>query len=344
MLFSRVPPAGSRRSFSGATKALLGLLFCGNLIGVAAATAETQSFGAWLEDLRQEALSKGIAPATVQAALYDIEPIPRVIELDRNQPEFKLTFDQYLERVVPQGRVDLGRRKLAEHSALLEEIGAKYGVQPRFIVALWGVETDFGRLTGGFDVVPALATLAHDGRRSDFFRKELLDALHILDEGHVSPTAMDGSWAGAMGQSQFMPSSFRQFAVDYDGDGRRDIWGTEADVFASIANYLSSYDWHVNRTWGRPVRLPADFDPALVGVNIEKSLAEWQRLGVRTADGGALPKAPFPGSIVMPGGSDGPAFMVYSNYKVILRWNRSTYFATAVGHLADLIGEKEPAP
>ncbi|WP_119458699.1 lytic murein transglycosylase [Rhodospirillaceae bacterium SYSU D60014] len=319
-------------------------LFCGNLLGAGLAAAETQSFGAWLEGLRQEALSRGIAPTTLQAALADVQPIPRVIELDRSQPEFTLTFDQYLERVVPESRVKLGQRMLAEHRALLEEIGAKYGVQPRFIVALWGVETDFGRLTGGFDVVSALATLAHDGRRSDFFRKELLDALQILDEGHISPAAMEGSWAGAMGQSQFMPSSFRQFAVDYNKDGRRDIWGTKADVFASIANYLSSYNWHPDRIWGRPVRLPANFDPDLVGVDIEKPLREWQRLGVRKADGGNLPTAHFPGSIVMPGGSDGPAFMVYSNYKVILRWNRSTYFATAVGHLADRIGEMQPAP
>lgn len=328
------------RSGKGALWAALLTLVCAGAFWPMPAGAEVQAFPVWLEGVRREALSQGISEATLREALADIRPIPRVIELDRRQPEFTLTFEEYLQRVVPEDRVERGRRMLEQHRPLLDEIGEKYGVQPRFIVALWGIETDFGRITGGFQVVPALATLAHDGRRSAFFRKELLDALHILDEGHVSAAAMEGSWAGAMGQSQFMPSSFRRYAVDYDGDGRRDIWTTKADVFASIANYLSSHGWRTDQIWGRPVRLPAGFDLALADLKVEKPLEEWQRLGVRTATGGDLPRADFPGSIVLPGGPDGPAFMVYSNYKTILRWNRSTYFATAVGILAERIAER----
>ena len=193
------------------------------MLGVAGtAVAQDQSFGDWLVELRAEASSKGISDATLDAALNGIAPIPRVIELDQKQPEFTLTFAQYLDRVVPQSRKDRARARYNKHQDLLEMIGKKYGVQPRFVVALWGIETDFGRVLGGFDVIPALATLAHDGRRSAFFRKELLDALTIIDQGHVSADDMKGSWAGAMGQSQFMPSSFRRYAQDYDGDGRQE--------------------------------------------------------------------------------------------------------------------------
>lgn len=300
------------------------------------AGAREQSFEDWRAELRQEALSRGISAETFDRAFTGVAPIARVIELDRSQPEFTMTFQQYLERVVPQKRIDTARARYAEHRQLLEEIGQKYGVQPRFIVALWGIESDFGRRTGDFSVVASLATLAYDGRRADFFRKELLDALQILEERHISPERMIGSWAGAMGQNQFMPSSFRQFAVDYDGDGRRDIWSSTPDVFASIANYLGSYSWKPDQTWGRPVRLPRDFDPNLISLDVEKPLSEWQRLGVRTIAGGDLPTRNLMASIVQPD-KGGAAFLVYENYKKIMRWNRSTFFATAVGQLADYI-------
>ncbi|MHA1114332.1 MAG: lytic murein transglycosylase, partial [Alphaproteobacteria bacterium] len=267
-----------------------------------------------------------------------VAPIPRVIELDRRQPEFTLTLKQYLDRVVPATRVAKGRAKLRENQALLDEVGARFGVQPRFIVALWGIETDFGRVDGGFPVVAALATLAHDGRRSAYFRKELLNALHILEEGHIAPAAMKGSWAGAMGQSQFMPSSFRRFAVDYDGDGRRDIWRTRADVFASAANYLARSGWKGDQTWGRAVRPPDGFDAATAGLKVRRGLRDWQRLGVRRADGSDLPSRNLAASVLFPAGPQGPAFVVYENFRVILKWNRSNYFALAVGLLADRIG------
>ena len=310
-----------------------------------AGTAEAQEDGAesfeeWREGVRSEALALGISPATFDTAFAEVEPIPRVIELDRSQPEVTLTFAQYLERVVPESRVAKGRELLAQHRELLEPIGRKYGVPPRFIVALWGIETNFGQFLGGFPVIAALATLAYDGRRSAYFRGELLHALRIVEDGHITADAMMGSWAGAMGQSQFMPSSFVRYAVDHDGDGKRDIWGTQGDVFASAANYLVQAGWRAGEIWGRQVAPPAGFDHALTGLEVKKTLAEWQALGLRRADGGDLPQAAMSGSVVLPGGEEGPAYLVYGNYRTIMRWNRSFYFATSVGLLADGIGRR----
>ena len=310
-------------------------------LGLSAATparAQGGDFGQWLQGLRSEARGAGISERTLDAALTGVTPNPRVIELDRRQSEFTLTFEQYRSRVAPQSRIDRGRRLYAENKPLLDEISAAYGVPARFIVALWGVETDFGRNTGGYSVVRSLATLAHDGRRSEYFRKELLNALRIIDEGHITAEAMIGSWAGAMGQSQFMPSSFLSRAVDWDRDGRRDIWTTRADVFASAANYLKNAGWDGRYTWGREVRLPRGFDRALLGLDTRKPLETWARLGVRRADGGALPVADITGSIIVPDRSGGRAFIVYDNFRSILRWNRSFFFALTVGYLADRIG------
>jgi membrane-bound lytic murein transglycosylase B len=292
----------------------------------------------WLDALRAEALQRGIGAETLDAALRDIKPIPRVIELDRRQPEGRMTFAEYLKIVAPPSRVQRGRSLLAQHKALLDEVSATYGVPASVIVALWGVESDYGRRTGGFSVIGDLATLAYDGRRGAYFRRELLDALQILNEGHITPALMTGSWAGAMGQSQFMPSSFLSRAVDHDGDGRRDIWTTYADVFASAANYLKRAGWRQGQRWGRRITLPADFDAALIDLNVAKSLGEWQALGVRNAKGQALPNASLDASLVAPDGPDGPAFLIYHNFRVLLTWNRSTYFGTAVGLLSDQIG------
>lgn len=309
------------------------------LVAAAPAPALAQAAGgdfqAWLAGLRAEAEDRGIGTATLDAALSGLTPIPRVIELDRRQPEGTLTFAQYMDRVVPDSRVDTARERLRQHETLLDEVTAEYGVPARIIVALWGVESDFGRIAGNFPVIDALATLAHDERRSAYFRRQLLYALEIVDQGHIELDRMLGSWAGAMGQPQFMPESFASYAVDHDGDGRRDIWGTEADVFASAANYLARNGWREGQTWGRPVRLPPGFDTSLVGLETTRSLPEWQALGVRRADGGDLPHVAFEASIIQPGGAGGPAYVVYENFRVLMRWNRSQYFATAVGTLAD---------
>ena len=231
---------------------------------------------------------------------------------------------------------------MREHAALLAEVSAQYGVPPRLIVALWGIETDFGRITGGFSVIAALATLAHDGRRSAFFRKELLLALEILEQGHIAAGEMQGSWAGAMGQSQFMPSSFQAFAIDQNGDGQKDIWNSLPDVFGSIANYLSGSGWRADTTWGREVRVPDGFNTTVIERKTMKRLSEWQALGVRKADGGNLPGRDLTAMIVMVTQKSGPPryFVAYENFEVILKWNRSTYFALAVGTLADALGKR----
>ena len=300
--------------------------------------AVAEEFNTWLDTLKIEARSKGISQSTIESSLSGIKPIPRVIELDRKQPEFTLTFEEYLGRVVSDRRIRIGKAKLVEHEKLLTEISIKYGVQPRYIIALWGIETDFGRITGGFPVISSLATLAYDGRRSKFFRKELFLALKIVDKGHITAKDMLGSWAGAMGQNQFMPSSFHAYAVDYNKDGSKDIWKTLPDIFASIANYLSKSGWQGDQTWGRAVRLPDKFSSKLLGRKIKKGLNQWHELGVRKLSGKDLPKRNLISSIIRPEKRMvGPAFVVYHNYGVILKWNRSNYFATAVGTLSDKI-------
>lgn len=302
-------------------------------------TQQDEQFKVWLAEFVEEATREGVSRNTLYQSFKDVELLPRVIELDRSQPYKTKTFDDYLQTIVPDYRVADARQRYQEHRKLLDEIGKKYGVQPRFIVALWAVESNFGRNMGGFNIINALTTLAYDGRRSAFFRKELLNALKIIDQGHTDHLHMKGSWAGAMGQTQFMPSSFLELAVDYDGDGRRDIWGTHSDVFGSIANYLSKRGWDENTTWGREVRLPKNFDTSLIGKDIEKTLQQWHKLNVRKADGGILPqRADLKASLIRPEDNKNKTYLVYSNYKTILKWNRSLYFATAVGILADGIG------
>ena len=304
------------------------------------AAAPGKDFATFLQELQADAVSRGISAQTATSALSGVQHIDRVIELDRKQPEFTFTLQQYLDRVVSPQKVEKGRRMLAENRAVLAEIEKRYGVQPKYVVALWGIETDYGRVTGGYPVVASLATLAYDGRRSKYFRGELMDALRIIDEGHITAPAMLGSWAGAMGQCQFMPSSFLKFAEDYNGDGRRDIWTTRADVLASAANYLSKSGWRGDETWGRPVKLPANFSDRLIGLEQKRAVTEWSKLGVRAANGKPLPKSSLEGSIIRPDNGNGAAFLVYDNFRVVMKWNRSTSFALAAGHLAEKIGGK----
>ena len=305
------------------------------------AQAETsQSFSSWLSDFKRDASSQGISQDTLDDAFADTRPLDRVLTLDRKQPESTLTLDEYLENVLTPKRIKDGRKFYAENRSLLKKIGAEYGVQPRFIVALWGIETNYGRNTGGFSTIDSLATLAYDGRRSEFFRDELLNALKVLQSEHMSAEDMRGSWAGALGQCQFMPSSFLKYAVDYDHDGKHDIWHTQSDVFASIANYLSSVGWNGNASWGGRVKLPPKFDKTLTDIKTEKTLQEWHKLGVRKLSGKTLPSDSMKASVIMVGeGADAVPYIIYSNYKVLLQWNRSRYFATAVGTLADAIGK-----
>jgi len=307
------------------------------LFGISA-PAQADGFDDWLLGLRREARAQGVSEATVDAAFAGLRPIPEVIDREKHQPELTMSFAQYLAKVVTEDRVQRGCALMAQYRPLLLKVQASFGVQPRFIVALWALESDYGRITGGYPVVGALATLAYSGSRKRMFRSELLDALHILDERDITLAGMTGSWAGAMGQCQFMPSSFRHFAVDFDGDGRRDIWTSEADVFASIANYLASLHWRPDQTWGREVRLPQGLDGKLATLKKVRALSEWKRIGIHNVDGSDLPALGLSASLVTPDGSNGSAFLVYANYGVVMRWNQSTYFATSVGLLADRIG------
>ncbi|MBW3138822.1 lytic murein transglycosylase [Ferrimonas balearica] len=306
-------------------------------VSASALAVDADGFSQYVSQLKQEAGEKGYAPATIDAAFADIKLFKRAISADRNQPEFKKTLDTYLPQAVPQWKVDKARKLYKEHRELLEEIGKAYGVQPRFIVALWGIETNFGGYTGNYPVLSTTASLAYEGRREDFFKEQFFAAMTILDQGHISADAMRGSWAGAMGQTQFMPTSFLSYAEDYDGDGRKDIWGSLPDVFASAANYLANVGWQYNQTWARQVTLSQPVDESLQGLKVKKTLAEWQDLGVRRFDGSALPARDIEASLVFPDDADGRVYLAYANYDALMRWNRSHYFAVAVGYLSDRI-------
>jgi membrane-bound lytic murein transglycosylase B len=297
---------------------------------------ESPNFRNWREALQEEARARGISRETLDKALKGIELIPRIIELDNNQPEFVLSLRDYLNIVASEIRVQEGREKWQEHQSALARIGRQYGVQPRFLVALWGVETRYGQLNGRYPVISALTTLAYQGRRSAFFRRELFEVLHLIDQGHLAPEELNGSWAGAIGLFQFMPSSIRRFGIDFDGDGRIDLAKTYADAFASAANYLVKCGWKRDQTWGQEVRLPDSFNRKWVGLGRGKNLSQWRVLGIRDINGHPLsPKPNLKASLIMPQGANGPAYLVYPNYRTLLKWNRSHFFGLAVGILSD---------
>ncbi|MHB1398968.1 MAG: lytic murein transglycosylase [Trichloromonadaceae bacterium] len=306
------------------------------------AAEEDPGFRIWLDGLRQEAFGAGISQAVLDSALANLTgPLPRVLELDRKQPESTQTLADYLTTRVSDTRIANGRRMLSEYPTWLGRVERQYGVSRRIIVALWGIESNYGRNTGGFAVIPALATLAYDGRRGAYFRTELLEALRILDAGHIPLEQMNGSWAGAMGQCQFMPSSFRRFAVDGNGDGRKDIWTSVPDVLASTANYLNQAGWQQGQTWGRPVKLPKKFDDSRIGLHTRLPLSRWQALGVRQSNGSALPGRTLQASLIRPDGPGTQAYLVYENFRVLLAWNRSSAFAVTVGTLADRLATQD---
>jgi membrane-bound lytic murein transglycosylase B len=309
------------------------------LLLAAPALAQQGSFEAFLDGVRADARRAGVSNATLQRALSGIRPVERVIELDRRQAESTLTWDQYRDRIVSQTRIDNGRRAYADNRAVLQSLEGRFRVPGRFMVAIWGMETNYGQNTGGFGVVEALATLAWEGRRASFFRGELMAALRILDAGHVTPERMRGSWAGAMGHPQFMPSSFERLAVDADGDGRKDIWDNRTDALGSIANYLARSGWREDERWGREVVLPAGFDPYQATRENVRPLREWSRQGFTFTDGTPVPALDMTGAVICPGVSSGSlqAFLVYQNFNVIRRYNPSNFYALAVGMLSDRV-------
>jgi len=301
-----------------------------------AAPAAAEDFAGFIAAVRRDALAQGVRAGAVDYALRGAQYLPHVIELDRQQPEHTMTLEGFLQKVVTSQKITDGRAALAENWPLLTRVYQRFNVQPRFVVALWAVESDFGKVMGNYSVISSLATLAYDGRRSSFFRPELIAALRIIDQGNIRPDAMLGSWAGAMGQCQFMPTTFLNFAVDFDGDGKRDIWNDRADVLGSIANYIAQLGWRGDQGWGRSVVVPANFDTRLTGLDVRRPTADWSRMGVRSTDTAPLPMTDA--SLVMPDGSTGPALLVYDNFRTIMKWNKSTFFAAAVGTLADSFG------
>ncbi|MCB1827994.1 MAG: lytic murein transglycosylase, partial [Coxiellaceae bacterium] len=275
-------------------------------------------------------------PQVVDDALRGIkEPHRKVLHYDRTQPEKRLTFLKYRNTRASAYRIKLGQSELKKHQAILEKVSRHYGVSECFIVSLWGLETSYGRFMGSFPVIHSLATLAYDNRRAKFFRKQLFYALHILNDGHVQLSDFKGEWAGASGHPQFLPSSWHHYAVDFNGDGRKDIWKSLPDVFASIANYLHKNGWKPNEPWMIPVSIPASFDKDLLTRKVTKSIKEWEALGVRPAAGETLPSGNYQVSIIQPYG--GPTMMIFNNFKVIMKWNRSTYYAGTVGYMAEKV-------
>ena len=292
-------------------------------------------FATWLEGLRAEARDRGISEATL-LTLDAIQPLERVLELDNSQPEFVQTFTRYLDLRITPRQISQGQALLRQYGVLLEEVQRRYGVQPHYLVAFWAIESNYGKATGGFSVLEALATLAYDPRRAVFFREQLLVALQIIDDGHIPAERMSGSWAGAMGQLQFMPNIFYQYGVDGDADGRVDIWNSLPDIFHSAANFLSKSGWRGDERWGREVMLPDGFDYSLTGTATRMALERWQSLGLTLVNGDPLPVvAGMEASVILPAGAQGPAFLGYQNFRATMTYNPSTFYALTVGHLAD---------
>ena len=296
-----------------------------------------EDFGQCRDRLAAAAVARGIAPATATAILETVEPLERVISADRNQAEFVQDFASYLGARVTTTRVTLGRALYATHKPLLDRLASTYGVPGQYLVAFWGLESNFGSFLGDVSVFDSLATLACDQRRSEYFTAEFVNALTIVERGDAQPSEMIGSWAGAMGQTQFMPSAYLEHAVDGDGDGRANLWASPADALTSAAAYIESLGWESGYRWGREVRLPAGFDFARAGLDRPRTLAEWRSAGIRGIDGNLVSDLAVDAALIVPAGSDGPAFLVYDNFRVIMRWNRSEFFALTIGHLADRI-------
>jgi membrane-bound lytic murein transglycosylase B len=313
------------------------------------------SFAEWLAGVRAEALARGMKEEVVDAALAGVvEPQPIILERDRSQAETVLALEAYIARSLTPKLILAGRDALARHRDLLGQIAEQYGVPSRIVVAVWGMESNFGRFSGIRPTVPALATLAWDPRRATFFRGELFDALEILNRGDIDLARLKGSWAGAMGQTQFMPSSYLKFAEDFDGDGKRDIWSTPADVFASIANYLKGHGWSADGGWGREVKvrpeaarlIARDVAPrngtcqATRNMSVALPLSRWEQLGVRLPNGKALPKTDTPASLVS---GTTRHFLVDANYDALLEYNCAHSYAITVALLGDAIASNKPS-
>ncbi len=318
------------------------MLYRRSLLAAAAITAARpsaaapDSFATLIAGVKAEARRKGIRQTTLDRAFLNVHVNQKVIDLDHHQPEFTLTWQQYRDRIVSDARIAHGRELYARHRALLAAVTNRYGVPPGVIMGIWGLESDYGQSTGGFNVIEALATLASEGRRTAFFRSELMDALTILDHGDIAPGQMTGSYAGAMGQPQFMPDSYLKFAVDFSGNGRRDIWNDPGDIFASVANYLAKSGWSDRLPWGVAARVSPGFDANLAGRENRRRLADWVGLGVQPV-GPALPPDTT-AALILPGGPGGEAFLAcHPNFLAIRRYNPSDFYCLSVGLIGDRV-------
>lgn len=321
-------------------------VFAGLLAAALAATgaaAGEPDFDDWLRGFRAEAAAAGISRDVIDQAFRDVKVNQRVFELNDNQPEFSRSIWDYLDGAVSADRVNRGRARFAENRALLSRIEQAYGVDASVIAAIWGLETSYGAIMGDHDAIAALATLGWKGRRTGYGRAQLIGALKIIQNGYASRAQLKGSWAGAMGQTQFIPTTYLAYAVDHDGDGRRDLWTNLGDVFASTANYLAASGYASGAPWGVEVILPAGFDYALADIDVKRALAEWASAGVEGARGELLAgRDPnLRGRIVLPAGARGPAFLVFGNFEAILKYNNSTAYGLAIGLLSERIAGAE---
>lgn len=303
----------------------------------------TESFADWQSNFRKYALTQGITADTFDTAFKGVTPDEAVVKADYSQPEFTRPVWEYLDSAVSLLRVNNGKKKIIEHATTLTAIQQQYQVDHQVIIAIWGMESGYGSFTGNKQVIRSLATLAYEGRRAKFAKEQLIAALKILQNGDVSPKNMLGSWAGAMGQTQFIPTTYLVHAVDFDNDGHRNIWTSVPDALASTANYLAASNWQYGETWGYQVQLPKKFDYSETDISTKKTVADWVKLGVTLVDGKAIPatEQSLHAAIILPAGARGPAFMVYPNFFAIMKYNNSTSYALAVGLLMDQLKGKK---
>ncbi|MEG3765840.1 lytic murein transglycosylase [Alteromonas sp. 14N.309.X.WAT.G.H12] len=314
-------------------KLKLSLLSFFTLLGA----AHADEFETCKAQLATTAVEKGVAKAVVDRVFADIHYQPKVIKLDRSQPEFVQTFPGYYSKRVNSWRINKGQEMYEKHRDFLHALSSQYGVPAHYLLAFWGLETNFGGYKGTMNVLDSLTTLACDQRRSRFFTSELITAIKLLERESLEQKRMVGSWAGAMGHTQFMPSAYMHYAIDGDGDGQINLWDSEQDALASAANFLSKLGWQPGYRWGREIILPADFDYRQAGYSNKRPIRDWNKAGIKKADGTPLGNADELGYIVVPAGHTGPAFIAYPNFRTIMRWNNSEFYAIAVGKLADQI-------
>ncbi|KQT50298.1 lytic transglycosylase [Devosia sp. Leaf420] len=318
------------RSFT--RRAALSLALVLGLAGPAFANSDDFVRGLW-----PDAAANGVSRAAFDASFAGYAPDNKIMELTRKQPEFSQTVQQYIDKRVTAAQANKGQGMAQEWRQTLQRAKERFGVQPEIVLAIWGMETNFGGFMGGTNTIHALATLTENNYRADFFRKELITALRIVSDGHVTPPNMVGSWAGAMGHTQFMPSSFQRYAIDFNGDGRKDIWNTIPDALGSTANYLNAFGWRPGETWGYEVKLPRGFNFAAARQMEKAPLSQWQQMGITRVSGRAFPRGSDIARLYAPAGASGPTFLVLPNFDVIKRYNNSDSYALAVGHLADRI-------